>query len=207
MDKSSTATPCLHFRVYHQHLTCAGKENHVADALSWARIHLVQEGIDYEAMATSEKEDSEVQACRTALTSLQLEDVPYGNQGNTILCDTSTGQPRPVVLQDGEGGFSTFYFDYPIHPSIRTTRRLIASKFVWHGLNKQVGIWARACMPCQTSKVHWHIKAPFQTFHVPCRHFDHIHIYLVGPLPPSKGFTHLLTIVDRSTRWPEAVPL
>ena len=30
---------------------------------------------------------------------------------------------------------------------------------------------------------------------------------LVGPLPPSDGFTHLLTIVDSFSRWPEAVPL
>ena len=30
---------------------------------------------------------------------------------------------------------------------------------------------------------------------------------LVGPLPPSNGFTHLLTVVDRFSRWPEAIPL
>lgn len=34
-----------------------------------------------------------------------------------------------------------------------------------------------------------------------------MHIDLVGPLPPSGGHTHILTIMDRSTRWPEAVPI
>ena len=29
----------------------------------------------------------------------------------------------------------------------------------------------------------------------------------VGPLSPSNGFTHLLTVVDRFSRWPEAIPL
>jgi transposase InsO family protein len=28
---------------------------------------------------------------------------------------------------------------------------------------------------------------------------------LVGPLPASKGFTYLFTIIDRTSRWPEAV--
>nr|VZI23857.1 unnamed protein product [Spirometra erinaceieuropaei] len=32
-------------------------------------------------------------------------------------------------------------------------------------------------------------------------------IDVLGPLPPSNGYTHLLTCVDRYTRWPEAIPL
>ena len=45
------------------------------------------------------------------------------------------------------------------------------------------------------------------TIPVPTRRFSHIHIDLVGPLPPSEGYIHLLTIIDRTTRWPEAIPM
>jgi hypothetical protein len=35
----------------------------------------------------------------------------------------------------------------------------------------------------------------------------HIHVDLVGPLPASKGFTYLFTIIDRIFRWPEVTPI
>ena len=183
-----------------------GKDNHVADALSRTTINALHQGVDYAAMAASQREDPNVQAYRTAITRLRLEDVCFGPNGETLLCDTSTGQPRPVVPV----GWRRTVFDLVhglSHPSIRATRQLVASKFVWHGIRKQVGLWAKACIPCQTSKVHQHIRAPLTTFQVPHRRFDHIHVDLVGPLPPSSGFTHLLTVVDRFTRWPEAIPL
>ncbi|KAK3893046.1 hypothetical protein Pcinc_003124 [Petrolisthes cinctipes] len=44
-------------------------------------------------------------------------------------------------------------------------------------------------------------------FHQPQRRFAHIHVDVVCPLPPSEGHRYLFTIIDRSTRWPEAIPM
>lgn len=61
------------------------------------------------------------------------------------------------------------------------------------------------CLRClSTAKVH--TKAPLEPFLIPERQFEHVNVDMVGALPPSQGFTHL-TMMDRSTRWLEVVPL
>ncbi|XP_064116542.1 uncharacterized protein LOC135222385 [Macrobrachium nipponense] len=84
---------------------------------------------------------------------------------------------------------------------------LLTEKFVWHGILKDSLEWARTCVPCQTSKVSQHTESGVGEFPQPKRRFGHIHVDVVGPLPPSEGTRYLLTIIDRSTRWPEAMPM
>ncbi|XP_069759374.1 uncharacterized protein [Narcine bancroftii] len=75
----------------------------------------------------------------------------------------------------------------------------------WHELQKQIAGLARTCTHCQTSKVHIHTRAPVQEFEHVREWFSHIHVDIVGPLPVSWGNCYLFTVVDRTTRWPEAI--
>jgi transposase InsO family protein len=93
------------------------------------------------------------------------------------------------------------------HPGRWATRHLISSRYVWKGLSADVTAWAKACLGCQRAKVHRHVQIPPQHIQVPTRRFSHIHLDLVGPLPASKDFTYLFTIIDRTSRWPEAIPI
>jgi transposase InsO family protein len=82
------------------------------------------------------------------------------------------------------------------------------SRYVWPGLATDVRTWCRSCQRCAAAKVTSQPKAAVQPIEVPLLRFSHLHVDLVGPLPTSKeGFTHLFTVIDRSTWWCEAIPL
>ena len=78
---------------------------------------------------------------------------------------------------------------------------------MWPGINKDIRKWTCQCLLCQHSKVHKHAVTPLSCFPIPKHWFTNLHNDLVGPLPPSGGCFYLLTIVDRFTIWPEAIPL
>ena len=86
------------------------------------------------------------------------------------------------------------------------TRKAVAAKFIWPTMRQDVSKWARDCLECQRSKVLRHIVPPIGEFVVPNKRFNHINLDLVT-MPLSNGFRYLLTIVDRFTRWPAALPL
>ena len=123
-----------------------------------------------------------------------------------LLCDNSTGRLRPLVPEVLSK--SLFNALHSIsHPGIRGSRRLISARFVWPGLSRDVVVWARACLQCQRSKIQTHVKSSLPTISVPSRHFTLVHIDVVGPLPSSQNCSYILTMIDRTTCWPEAVPL
>ncbi|GFN78983.1 Pol polyprotein [Plakobranchus ocellatus] len=182
----------------------SGKSNVVADCLSRAALSNVDLGIDYDAMAKAQTEDKNVKAFPTAITGLRI--MPFQINNSTLLCDVSTGHPRPLVPRSFQRHvFATIH--NLAHPGKKATVKLVSQRFVWHGLKKQVNQWAKECLACQQSKIQSHVHSPVAKIPVPAKRFSHLHIDLVGPLPPSEGFSHLLTIIDRTTRWPEAIPL
>ena len=87
------------------------------------------------------------------------------------------------------------------------TKRLTAAQYVWPGLKKDVTSWARSCLSCQQFKISWHVASPLQRSPVPSSMFQHFHVDIVGPLPPSRDYTYLFTIIDRFTHWPKAIPM
>jgi len=92
------------------------------------------------------------------------------------------------------------------HPGSHHTYDLMHTRFIWPYMRKDIKTWCSECIPCQQNKVTRHIKPPLIHFPTGNR-FETLHLDIVGPLPNSQGKSYILTMIDRKTRWPEAVPI
>ena len=187
-----------------------GTDNVVADVLSRPELNALHTDtqVDFGAIAQAQQSDTELQ---TLLNSNQppgtvLQKVPLIATGGEIVCDVSHNMTRPFIPSEHRRAVFNAIHGLS-HPGIRATVKALTSRFTWPGIRKDAKKWAQQCIACQKSKTFRHVKAPLGTFRAPDARFAHVHIDIVGPLPPSNGNAYLLTCVDRYTRWPEAIPM
>lgn len=190
----------------------SGKENVVADCLSRCPYENSAVELDFglKPFIESQKQDEALQRllemANKSEAKYRLEPVKFPFSEETLYCDVSTEKNRPYVPESMRRTIFQKLHGLS-HPGIKASRKLIGDRYFWPNMHKDVGNWAKACVSCQKSKIHRHTKSEFGRFNVPSSRFEHIHMDLVGPLLGSDGFSYLLTIVDRYTRWPEAYPI
>ena len=150
---------------------------------------------------------SEMDAYVNGKTSLSTvwRSLPGGLQ---LLCDVSKSSflPRPVVPASLVTRVIAGVHDVA-HPGGNATLRDVRRRFVWNGMASAVKAYCRSCLPCQQAKITRHVKSPVATLEMPDHRFHALHLDIVGPLPESEGQTYLLTVIDRYSRWLEAIPL
>uniref|UniRef100_A0A8C6PCD2 Gypsy retrotransposon integrase-like protein 1 n=1 Tax=Nothobranchius furzeri TaxID=105023 RepID=A0A8C6PCD2_NOTFU len=97
---------------------------------------------------------------------------------------------------------------FSVHPGISRTVALIRRSFWWPTMFKDVKEYVSACQTCARNK--GSNQPPFGLLHplpIPSRPWSHIALDFVTGLPPSRGFTVILTIIDRFSKACHLVPL
>jgi cleavage and polyadenylation specificity factor subunit 1 len=174
-----------------------GADNVIADCLSRADIA----SLIFEPLFTMEILEQHPPTEK----DLNYFKVPPTARGKVFFDTSFPGCPRPILSQDLRA--QAFQAVHNVsHPGSKATYELLRTKVVWPCMRRDVKIWCRTCFSCQKSKITRHVKPPVLSFPTGSR-FDTVHIDIVGPLPNSNGFSYILTMIDRNTRWPEAFPL
>ncbi|UYV76054.1 hypothetical protein LAZ67_13002338 [Cordylochernes scorpioides] len=189
-----------------------GSENIVADTLSRIEIETFNHtkvNLDLNAFPEIQEKDKELKTLIDNSNSSQTiklikQQVPFCNK--LIYCDISTGNPRPFVPENFRRQIFNSLHNLS-HPGIRATRKLITQKYFWPKMNQTINHWSKSCLDCQKSKIHRHTITKHGIFPLPSTRFEHVHLDLIGPLPHSENCTHILTAIDRYSKWPEAFPI
>lgn len=184
-----------------------GVKNVVPDALSRLEVAISSvTTMDWSQFVADQAKDPELQNILDGSTTTSCQLVPQQTEHGLVYVDVSHNKVRPFVPASLRRNIVELLHNQA-HPGINATVKLVTARYCWPGMCRQIRHWTRCCQSCQRSKVHRHTVSPILPFAPTDRRFGHIHIDVVGPLPPSREFQYILTCVDRFTRWPEAWPI
>lgn len=185
----------------------AGAENIIADSLSRVDSLRLPCEIELFELARHQKDDPQLpNLLNSSTTSLKLKRLILGSDHSEVFCEISGEAFRPYIpITLRRKVFNLFHT--PAHPSAKITDRTIRQRYVWPYMHRDIANWAKNCVDCQKSKTTRHVRTFPADFVAPDGHFEHVHMDLIGPLPVSKEFRYCLTIIDRFSRWPEAIPI
>lgn len=185
----------------------SGADNAVADSLSRIEAFALPLEFNVLELAEQQKGDKELTNLLTSSTSsLKLKRFVWGFPPTELLCEISGESIRPYIpVTLRRQVFDMFHG--PAHPSAKVTDRVIRQRYVWPNMHRDVAIWAKNCLDCQKSKTSRHVRQVPAQFASPDTRFEHVHMDIIGPLPACDNYRYCLTLIDRFSRWPEAIPL
>ncbi|UYV71006.1 hypothetical protein LAZ67_8001389 [Cordylochernes scorpioides] len=161
-----------------------GSENIVADTLSRIEIETFNHtkvNLDLNAFPEIQEKDKELKTLidnSNSSQTIKLIREQVPFCNKLIYFDISTVNPRPFVPENFRRQFFNSLHNLS-HPGIH----------------------------CQKRKIHRHTITKHGIFPLPSTRFEHVNLDLIGPLPDSENCTHILTTIDRYSKWPEAFPI
>ena len=183
-----------------------GPENVVADSFSRVDAFRLPTQFDLRQLAQEQEEDEELaELLAKDNHGLKLQRLTWGPEQAKVYCEMSTDAIRPYLPKSlRERVFGLFHS--VSHPGAKSSVRLVRQRYVWPHMHRDIARWCKNCLDCQKSKITRHNKLTPSQFVAPDGRFEHVHIDIVI-MPDDGGYRYCLTMIDRFTRWPEAVPM
>lgn len=186
----------------------SGSSNVVADALSRLDVEAIEATVTPQIIADEQIQDVETQQLREKKDGkYEIRDVSYdpSNLNSILICVVHNGLLKPIVPKNLQK--RVFQQTHGLsHPGVKATLRLLRAKYFWTNMVSDIRKWTKSCLQCQLNKVTRHTKSPLGTF-PPCQKFEHVHVDLVQLTQQEDGSKYVFTMIDRMSRWIEAVPL
>lgn len=137
--------------------------------------------------------------------SVVMQEVEF-SPGVRLLCEMTETRARPLVPKPWRD-LVIRMFHQLTHPGQKETLKGVAARYYWPTMRKDVSQYVTLCTPCNAVKPYRMIRPPTAQTKVPDKRFSSLQVDVVGPMPESEGYRYLLTILDCTTRWLEAVPM
>ena len=184
-----------------------GGDSLVANSLSRVESIRVPTEFGLSELAQAQIGDADLQNLITDPNcSLTIRKIQWGPEHTSIYCDL-TGETLRAIIPPSLRELIFHLFHKPAHPSAKDTDRVIRKRYLWPSMRRDISDWCKACPECQQSKISRHNRLLPGQITAPDGRFRHVHIDIIGPLPVGNVYKNCLTITDRFSRWPEAVPL
>ena len=141
-----------------------GIDNKAADCLSRLAVHHIFEKDDMpvtisEIVAAQQLHVSSDAFSFPSNSSIQIEQMIAPNCNLPVLVDTSLSKPRILLPPNLEQKIMKHYHNLS-HPGIKSTQKLIQSRFVFKDMLSKVRDFVRCCVNCQRAKVIRHTVSP-----------------------------------------------
>ena len=193
-----------------------GKNSSPSDRIESGKISLTTPSVDEVSLETLSAESIEMEqkTCDDVRNhrlgkrpkDVVMEDVKYA-LGPTIYCEVSIpNKPRPLLPKKLRLKILEA-FHHIDHCGNKELARRAADEYYWPAMGTDAADFCRKCHACNVAKTGKPIKTPLTKIGVPDKRFSYLNLDIVGPLPESRGYKYIFTILDRTSRLFQAVPL
>ncbi len=94
------------------------------------------------------------------------------------------------------------------HPGSNRTLSLLQGRYWWPNMARDVGRYVKGCSVCAISSTPRKLpEGKLVPLPIPRRPWSHLGIDFATDLPPSDGYTTILVVVDRFSKWCKLIPL